>query len=240
MTVERAVEVTAKGFAACKGLTFPYEAHKIEGGWLLKDGPGRKHPRLVELMDCGSPAANVVERARPHKAAICAFCKLGEEAEVVTAYKALGLRLLHREPMFVALTFAAPRFPGPVVRVRDAIGAAAVFKLARRRQILPEHLEADDSPIRLFAAMDDDEAVGMVRSVRIGDAAWVSNLHVRIDYRGRGLGRALMSAMLQDDARLGIKESVLLASSDGARLYPHLGYERVGAMAIFMFRRGSI
>jgi hypothetical protein len=42
-----------------------------------------------------------------------------------------------------------------------------------------------------------------------------------------------MSALLQDDREHGVEESVLVASSDGARLYPHLGYEKLGVLQVF-------
>jgi hypothetical protein len=49
-----------------------------------------------------------------------------------------------------------------------------------------------------------------------------------------------MSALLADDRAHGVESSVLLASSDGARLYPHLGYRRLGVLQIFCpVRRGS-
>lgn len=233
MTLERAFEVVAKGFAACKGLIDPYVAIPLEGGWLLRDGPGRKVERMRELMVYAMSPVAAVETARLHRAFVCAYTTPDDEARTISEYKALGMRLHSREGLFVGETAAAPEYDGPIARVRDEAGAAAVAKFARTRQIMPKHLVEDDAPIRLYAAFGSDAVVGMVRSVRVGDAAWVSNLSVRADQRGQGLGRALMSAMLRDDARLGIRYSVLLASPAGARLYPHLAYERIGAVAIF-------
>ncbi|HUG12458.1 MAG TPA: GNAT family N-acetyltransferase [Opitutaceae bacterium] len=53
-------------------------------------------------------------------------------------------------------------------------------------------------------------------------------------FRGQRVGRTLMSTMLQDDLAHGVESSVLLASGDGARLYPHVGYERIGTLQLFI------
>jgi len=39
-----------------------------------------------------------------------------------------------------------------------------------------------------------------------------------------------MSTVLADDARLGIQASVLTASNDGTRLYPHVGYRQIATL----------
>lgn len=68
---------------------------------------------------------------------------------------------------------------------------------------------------------------------------WVSNLFVHPDYRRRGIGKSLMSTMLNEDADYGVKYSALLASKTGALLYPHLGYEQHGVLLIFTPRRAG-
>jgi hypothetical protein len=42
-----------------------------------------------------------------------------------------------------------------------------------------------------------------------------------------------MTALLKGDAHAGIENSYLLASGSGARLYPHVGYERIGTLLVF-------
>jgi GNAT superfamily N-acetyltransferase len=80
---------------------------------------------------------------------------------------------------------------------------------------------------------DDTGDYGWVSSIPVGDKAWVSDLYVHEAFRGMGYGRALMSALLREDKEHRVRESVLLASVAGARLYPHLGYQRIGTLQIF-------
>src|SRR5207244_7275352 len=92
-----------------------------------------------------------------------------------------------------------------------------------------------NAPIRLYGAFDNETPVGWVRSVSThSDCNWVSNLFVHPDYRRRGIGKSLMSAMLNEDASYGVEYSALLASQTGALLYPHLGYEQQGLLLVFV------
>ena len=86
-------------------------------------------------------------------------------------------------------------------------------------------------------ALDGEHIVGRVRSVDAVGATWCADLYVRPSHRRRGVGRALMSKMLRDDQARGSKCSVLTASHTGALLYPHLGYERIGTLFMFVPKR---
>jgi GNAT superfamily N-acetyltransferase len=86
---------------------------------------------------------------------------------------------------------------------------------------------------RQYCIWDQERAYGFVQSLPFQSDAWVSDLFVHHDVRNRGYGRALMSRLLQDDQRLGVEHSVLLASKAGARVYPYLGYQLQGVLQIF-------
>jgi predicted N-acetyltransferase YhbS len=121
----------------------------------------------------------------------------------------------------------------PIKRVTTRSQADDLNKANRRRQILPVHLGREDT-VRLYAAYDGTEPVGWVSSIPVQAGNWVSNLYVARLYRGQGIGRALMTTMLEDDNSHGAEWSVLLASGDGARLYPHVGYARIGTLQLFV------
>ncbi len=47
-----------------------------------------------------------------------------------------------------------------------------------------------------------------------------------------------MSAVMRDDKEKGIERSVLFASGAGSRLYPPLGYEHIGTLQLFSYKKG--
>jgi predicted GNAT family acetyltransferase len=61
----------------------------------------------------------------------------------------------------------------------------------------------------------------------------VQALHTHKDFRRRGIATALMHHLLDADAAHGATHSVLMASHSGARLYPSLGYQRIGTLLFF-------
>ncbi|HQY88936.1 MAG TPA: GNAT family N-acetyltransferase, partial [Tepidisphaeraceae bacterium] len=93
----------------------------------------------------------------------------------------------------------------------------------------------DDRPDRQFVVMEGDRAIGWVTSIRTSDQfAWVANLQVDEEFRRKGIGRALMLALLKDDAKRGIKFSILAASKVGSTLYPQVGYTQAGLLQVFV------
>ncbi len=136
--------------------------------------------------------------------------------------------------MFMHKLLTLPPPDPRAVRARSAEHVARIAKAARMRPVTMGAADVDDAEIRLYETSLDGENVGWVRSIQAGPDAWVSALNVRESARRQGLGTALMAALLHDDARLGRRSSVLLASCTGALLYPRLGYERMGTMLILM------
>ncbi len=60
--------------------------------------------------------------------------------------------------------------------------------------------------------------------LELGPEAIVLNVYVEPEWRRRGVGEALMRAILADLAARGIRRIVLHASADGRRLYERFGF----------------
>jgi ribosomal-protein-alanine N-acetyltransferase len=63
------------------------------------------------------------------------------------------------------------------------------------------------------------------------DEAWVQNIAVRRDAQRRGIGRALLEALLAEAARRGVRSTLLEVAADNApaqRLYAGYGFEPIG------------
>jgi len=71
-----------------------------------------------------------------------------------------------------------------------------------------------------------------VTGVELGPEAIVLNVYVEPEWRRRGLGEALMRALLDDLARRSIRRVVLHAAADGRRLYERLGFVPTNEMRL--------
>lgn len=246
--ISDALEVFVHGFGFTRSFTHPYIGEWLDPLWALRDAPRTSgNYRTEEWIAYDVPPAEIDKIARQHtrgRFTICTVLDNGEpDRELRSAFKEMKYRLNATEPMMVHDLAQVPemRNSAEIVRVEDEELMARVNKDARSRQILPEHLAFDDllnAPIRQYVALIDGEIVGRVASLLMrrengNHAAWVSNMYVAPAFRRRGIATALMSRMLNEDREAGAKQSILLASHAGAKLYPVLGYEQIGMMYIY-------
>ncbi len=232
MNLDAAIEVFVQAFSLGKSVAHPYLAQQVDGLWVMRDAPGRKCPRKIEVVSHGLDPRDVVQRIQRARLGWHFLCHVhpvkGDYQGIRDAYKSLGYRALSTEALFIHDLCDIPEFESepPVRRVFTQAEANSIPQIAKHKLKLL-------AGSRQFAVWDEHRDYGYVRSVPVKEDAWVSNLYVHGDSRGRGFGRALMSALLRTDRSHGVRTSVLLASSDGARLYPHLGYRRIGVLQMF-------
>jgi ribosomal protein S18 acetylase RimI-like enzyme len=245
--IERGLATFLRGFSATRSLTHPYPVRQVSPSiWVLSDAPRAKGPaRKSEVIVYGAGPEEIRETIRREQIGHHLLCVLLESPANSDTTRDLFKRHRYRfaagEALFVLpIDQRRDCAAFPVRRVRQRAAAEAIAKAARGRQLLPEHLNEADAPIRLYGAFDNETPVGWASSVRAESRCnWVANLFVRPDYRRRGIGKSLMSAMLDEDASYGVTHSVLLASKTGALLYPHLGYEQHGLLLVFNPPRGD-
>ncbi len=224
-----------------RSFTHPYLIELQGNVRILSDAPRKSgEERGQELVICTDSVEEAVQALVEHRRkrrAHCVICSGTESNSIlVREVKSAGFRLHGTEPMFLRDVESIPNpvSPATVRRVTTSEDTARLAKIARSRQILESHLTADPAPVRSYIAEIDGEIVGWVRSIHLHpDFAYPSNLMVPVQHRRKGIGSALMCEMLRDDARHGVKQSVLLASHAGAKLYPSLGYQRVGTLHLF-------
>lgn len=236
-----AVRAFGEGFSATRSLTSPFEF--VESGrlFLMRDAVDRgTRARASEVIVADLPPSEAIDEIGRTSLGRFFLCVIhpphADEVAVKAAYKAAGFRLLRREAFFACpLSAIAPEEPTPVVEAVCDLATLEELRTLERRRLMPEEdLGNPDPQFRIFLSRSQGIPVGWVRSLRaLPGVTWVAGLYVRPEHRRQGYGRALMQAMLQDDARLGYRHSVLLATSVGARLYPRVGYERIGTLLFF-------
>ena len=76
-----------------------------------------------------------------------------------------------------------------------------------------------------LVAEADGEIVATGVGTINGPAGWIGSIFVAPDWRGRGLGRDLTQAIIDRLESAGCRTLVLVATSDGQRLYERMGFE---------------
>lgn len=231
LTVAEAVEVFVLAFAKVKSRHGEYVARRHEALWIMEDGPGRRRPhRKSEVVALELPPEEAVgslgrSGVRWH---FLVDVRRHDQSDVAAEYKRLGYRKLSTERMFLHDLAAVPDYASdPPARRLDSeqVLASIPQRASQPRRIF----EGDD----LYCVWDDQTDHGWVERIKVGDCSYPSSLYVHAESRGRGFGRALVSKVLQDDVAEGVRASVVIASADGARLYPHLGYQEAAVLQIF-------
>lgn len=249
--VGRAIEAFVRGFCFTRSLTHPYVPERVGPVWVMRDGPRTRGDYRNEEWVAHRVAPAEVDRiARGQtrgRYALCAVHGVDEpDAPLRAAYQALGYRLGRTEPLMVHRLSRVPKFGPPdgvtIERVTTQAMADRLAKAARSRQVLLAQLGATgvDAPQRQYVALaaPGGGLVGWVASIAAGEGArWCSNMYVKPAFRRRGIARAMLARMLRDDRAAGAGAAVLLASHTGAKLYPVVGYERIGTLLLYTPRK---
>ena len=232
ISIPEAIEVFVYGFCHGKSQTYPYVPIKVGNLWVMRDDPPRKKSRKTEVITYGqSPEETVVaiQQAELGWHFLCHIHEPDDDYDGIRAkYKELGYRAISTEGLFIHDLKNIPNYESdPPAR---EIPNQETWQTIPQRASQANKLRPDTW---LFGIWDETIDYGWVTSVPVKDFAWVSGLYVHQSDRGKGYGRALMTKLLASDREHGITQSVLLASSDGARLYPHLGYQKIGILQMF-------
>lgn len=235
MRLDDATDVFCRSFAFTRSIAHPFEFVRIGGLRVLRDATPKYEPRGQEIVICGLEPGEALRQIAdydPPRHFVCVITD-GDLAAGKAAYKAAGYRFLGSEEFFVRdLGLPIDDPPVQVKRVTTVQEADRIARSARTRQIPIPELEG--SRIRLYAAWDGGAPIGWVRSIHLTpESTWASNLMVLPGFRRKGIGSALMLKMLQDDTVAGARQNVLLASHVGSKLYPSLGYEKIGCLLAF-------
>jgi GNAT superfamily N-acetyltransferase len=117
-----------------------------------------------------------------------------------------------------------------IARSRDLDPESAAAQSAGEfAQLLPDGIAS--AGMHLWTAVVDDEPVGMgwieLRQRASGVSAWIYDISVEADHRGRGLGRGLLDALHAAARDLGATSMALNVFGDNPtaiRLYETSGY----------------
>ena len=142
----------------------------------------------------------------------------------------LSLRPMTQEEYDAWRAQSVRDYAADIAKSRDLDPEAALAQSAGEfAQLLPDGLASTD--MHLWTAVLEDEAVGMgwieLRQRASGVSAWIYDISLDADHRGRGLGRRLLDALHAAARDLGATSMALNVFGDNTaaiRLYETSGY----------------
>lgn len=185
--------------------------------------------------DC-APAAALAAIAGLGPAAEHYITVLSERADLAAGYAAGGYDLTHVELLMARdLRDLPPPAPDIAVRLVSEPDEAAWLNANDPEDIgwiVRENLA--DQRVRHYAVLIDGQVACRGRNFRVSpDHGFASRVFTSAAYRRRGLARALMLRLLEDERERGASWSVLTASQAGGPLYAGLRYRALGTLQIF-------
>ena len=140
-----------------------------------------------------------------------------------------------RQPDAASRPAAAPRIE--LVSWAEAAAPLTALRLAVfvEEQGVPPELELDglDGACRHVVVRGErGEALATARLHRVGDRAQIGRMAVLQPWRGRGFGKAMLHALLEEARRQGVARVTLSAQTTALGFYAKAGFEARGPVFI--------
>lgn len=215
----------------------------------LTDEPLADHNRLTLGSDPDAEGfliwsvARAKERDRPLTAIMSPHVAL-RLAPVATR---LGLTAVRAAPLMVLRPDVSVQ-PGRPTKIVRALGPelvgmagdliAAAFD--EPRDVIARCIEAsitETSGVETYIAWGDDEPMCTVTVTPTGDTAGITLMATPPQHQRKGIGRALLSQVIDDYRRRGVERFHLGATEAGRPLYTSLGFELVADLPVWILPR---
>jgi len=119
--------------------------------------------------------------------------------------------------------------------LHPALSERAYWALGRSRPVVERSIAGS----LVFGAYAGGRQVGFARVVTDqATFAWICDVFVDESMRGRGVGKRLMAAIVEDPRLQGLKR-MMLATDDAHGLYAAFGFEPLGQPEKLMVRAGA-
>lgn len=188
--------------------------------------------------------ARAKERGRPLSAI------MSPRAAVTLAPVAtrLGLAAVGTSPLMV-LRPDVPVRPGRPTRIARALGPELVGvagDLIAAAYDTPRNLVAsyfdvgmtETSGVETYIAWGDEGPMCTISVTPTGDTGGISLMATPPEHQRKGIGRALLSHVIEDYRRRGMQRFHLGSSDAGRRLYDSLGFELVADLSVWILDGG--
>lgn len=161
----------------------------------------------------------------------------------------LGLTAVGAAPLMVLRPDVAVQPTRPIKVVRalgsELVGVAGDLIAAafdEPRDVIARCIEVSITPtsgVETYVAWDEDRPVCTVSLTLTGDTAGVTLMATPPKHQGKGMGRALLTHVIDDYRRRGVARFHLGATEAGRPLYTSLGFDLVADLPVWVLDRAD-
>jgi GNAT superfamily N-acetyltransferase len=247
---EELIQLCVRALAAQMHAAPGIELHMTRSCILgLSDEPLADHNRLI--LGAGPDAEGflirAVARARERDRPVTAVMSPQLAQRLAPLATRLGLNAVGAAP-FMVLRPQVPVQPSRPTRIARALGPelvgvagdliAAAFDAPR--DVIARCIEAgmtETSGVETYVAWGDDGPVCTVSVTLTGATGGISLMATAPEHQGKGMGRALLTQVIDDYRRRGVQRFHLGATEAGRPLYTSLGFELVADLPVWILER---
>lgn len=212
----------------------------------LTDEPLADHNRLILGADPDVEGFLIrsVARAKERKRPLTAIMSPQVEPALAVVATQLGLTRVGAAPLMVLRPDVAvqPGRPTKIVRALgpELVGVAGDLIAAafdEPRDVIARCIEVsitETSGVATYIAWGDDGPMCTVSVTPTGDTAGITLMATPAEHQRKGMGRALLSQVIDDYRRRGMARFHLGATEAGRPLYESLGFETVAELPVWV------
>lgn len=233
MNPHTAIEIAGSGLAALRCVTQPAEFVRFGDVWLLRDtGAKPKRDNSVLTLDLEpEEVIQTVQSLELHHFGIHHFCLPNANQNVlIQQYAALGFGLTSTYFLMTRALKTSSDLSSSLTcwRVETLDQAQRISSAANETLLSTRDLPPRQLGVRLYGAEAEGRLIAWAQIAQVReDAAWVDNLFTLPEHRKRGVMTHLMNFTYQDSSTFGVRETVLLSSSENHGFHLKNDYEVV-------------
>lgn len=215
----------------------------------LTDEPLADHNRLTLGADPDAEAFLIrsVARARERDRPLTAVMSPGAAQSLAPVARRLGLVAVGAAPLMVLRPDVAVRPARPTKIVRalgpELVGVAGDLIAAAfdtPRDVIARCIEVgitETGGVETYIAWGDEGPACTVSVTPTGNTAAITLMATPPAYQSKGMGRALLTQVIEDYRRRGVERFHLGATEAGRPLYTRLGFELVADLPVWILER---
>lgn len=243
MNTQTAIEIAGAGLAALRSVAQPAEFVRCGAVWLLRDtgAKPRRDDSVLTLDLEPEEVIQMVQNLELQHFGIHHFCLPNADQNLlIRQYAALGFTLTSSYFLMARALKASLVSDSNLTcwRIETLTQAERISSAAREILLSTRDLPPRQLGVRLYGTEAEGRLIAWARIAQVNEtAAWVDNLFTQPKHRKRGVMTHLLNFAYQDSSNFGVRETVLVCSSENHGFHLKNGYAVVAHKLRFAPRK---